>query len=79
MPVNTLFCEGNSQSIVLIAPGDQHILLRRNGSLYHVKLKSGPVVNRHRPSVDVLFRSAAHKIMPLESSAIKLMELVSGD
>ncbi|QJD96530.1 chemotaxis response regulator protein-glutamate methylesterase [Mucilaginibacter robiniae] len=44
---------------VLIAPGNQHILLKRNGSHYFVTLNSGPLVNRHRPSVDVLFRSAA--------------------
>jgi two-component system chemotaxis response regulator CheB len=44
---------------VLIAPGDRHLLLRRNGSRYDVALKDGPLVTRHRPSVDVLFRSAA--------------------
>jgi len=44
---------------VLIAPGDQHLLLKRNGNRYFVELKEGPLVCRHRPSVDVLFRSAA--------------------
>ncbi|GAB4529891.1 MAG: chemotaxis response regulator protein-glutamate methylesterase [Roseibium sp.] len=44
---------------VLIAPGDRHIMLERRGALYYVKVKSGPLVSRHRPSVDVLFRSAA--------------------
>ncbi|WP_438752420.1 protein-glutamate methylesterase/protein-glutamine glutaminase [Pararhizobium sp. O133] len=44
---------------VLIAPGDQHILLERQGARYHVSVKTGPLVSRHRPSVDVLFRSAA--------------------
>ncbi|OBZ92603.1 chemotaxis protein CheY [Pararhizobium polonicum] len=44
---------------VLIAPGDQHMLLERQGARYHVSVKTGPLVSRHRPSVDVLFRSAA--------------------
>jgi two-component system chemotaxis response regulator CheB len=44
---------------VLIAPGDSHMLLERQGARYHVSVKSGPLVSRHRPSVDVLFRSAA--------------------
>ena len=43
----------------LIAPGGRHMLLKRNGSQYHVEVVDGPVVNRHRPSVDVLFRSVA--------------------
>ena len=43
----------------LIAPGNYHTLLKRSGSRYYVEIKSGPLVNRHRPSVDVLFRSAA--------------------
>jgi two-component system chemotaxis response regulator CheB len=44
---------------VLIAPGDRHILLKRSGVRYYVEVKDGPLVCRHRPSVDVLFRSAA--------------------
>jgi two-component system, chemotaxis family, protein-glutamate methylesterase/glutaminase len=44
---------------VLIAPGSQHMLLRRSGSRYYVQLCNGPLVSRHRPSVDVLFRSVA--------------------
>jgi two-component system chemotaxis response regulator CheB len=44
---------------VLIAQGNRHMLLHRNGVRYHVNLKDGPLVSRHRPSVDVLFRSAA--------------------
>jgi two-component system chemotaxis response regulator CheB len=44
---------------VLIAPGDKHMLLERQGARYYVSVKSGPLVSRHRPSVDVLFRSAA--------------------
>ncbi len=44
---------------VLIAPGDHHLLLERRGARYHVAVRPGPLVSRHRPSVDVLFRSAA--------------------
>ncbi len=43
----------------LIAPGNHHLLLRRSGARYYVEIKEGPLVCRHRPSVDVLFRSAA--------------------
>nr|Q21ZZ9.2 RecName: Full=Protein-glutamate methylesterase/protein-glutamine glutaminase 2 [Rhodoferax ferrireducens T118] len=43
----------------LIAPGGKHMLLRRNGAQYSVEVLDGPLVNRHRPSVDVLFRSVA--------------------
>jgi two-component system, chemotaxis family, protein-glutamate methylesterase/glutaminase len=44
---------------VLIAPGNKHMLLRRSGARYYVNIKDGPLVNRHRPSVDVMFRSVA--------------------
>ncbi len=43
----------------LIAPGNKHMLLKRSGARYYVDVKTGPLVSRHRPSVDVLFRSAA--------------------
>lgn len=43
----------------LIAPGNRHLLLKRSGARYFVELRDGPLVSRHRPSVDVLFRSAA--------------------
>jgi two-component system chemotaxis response regulator CheB len=43
----------------LIAPGGRHILLKRNGAQYVVEVIDGPLVNRHRPSVDVMFRSVA--------------------
>jgi two-component system chemotaxis response regulator CheB len=43
----------------LIAPGNHHMLLKRSGARYYVEIKDGPLVSRHRPSVDVLFRSAA--------------------
>lgn len=44
---------------VLIAPGNKHLLLKRAGARYYVEVKTGPLVSRHRPSVDVLFRSTA--------------------
>jgi two-component system chemotaxis response regulator CheB len=44
---------------VLIAPGDRHMAIRRSGARYFVSLLDTPPVNRHRPSVDVLFHSAA--------------------
>jgi two-component system chemotaxis response regulator CheB len=43
----------------LIAPGNKHTLLKRSGARYYVEVKDGPLVSRHRPSVDVVFRSAA--------------------
>ncbi|NMC59133.1 MAG: chemotaxis response regulator protein-glutamate methylesterase [Candidatus Methanofastidiosa archaeon] len=53
----------NGDSVIrgraLIAPGNKHMLLRRSGAKYYVEVKDGPLVNRHRPSVDVLFRSTA--------------------
>lgn len=47
------------EGVALIAPGNQHLLLRRSGARYFVEVKPGPLVNRHRPSVDVMFRSVA--------------------
>ena len=44
---------------VLIAPGGKHMLVKRSGAIYYVEIIDGPLVNRHRPSVDVLFRSVA--------------------
>lgn len=53
----------NGDSVIrgraLIAPGNYHLLLKRSGARYYVEIKEGPLVSRHRPSVDVLFRSAA--------------------
>jgi two-component system chemotaxis response regulator CheB len=49
---------------VLIAPGNKHTLLKRSGARYFVDVKDGPLVCRHRPSVDVLFRSAARYAGP---------------
>src|ERR1700712_5667800 len=44
---------------VLIAPGNRHTLLKRSGARYFVEVREGPLVSRHRPSVDVLFRSTS--------------------
>jgi two-component system chemotaxis response regulator CheB len=49
---------------VLIAPGDKHLLVQRSGAQYRVEVREGPLVSRHRPSVDVLFRSAARAAGP---------------
>ncbi|MFO7827147.1 MAG: chemotaxis response regulator protein-glutamate methylesterase [Bacteroidales bacterium] len=53
----------NNDSVIrgraLIAPGNYHTLVKRSGARYFVEVKEGPLVNRHRPSVDVLFRSTA--------------------
>lgn len=46
--------------LVLIAPGGRHMQLRRSGAQYRVSVSDGPPVNRHKPSVDVLFRSVAN-------------------
>ncbi|GGX47112.1 protein-glutamate methylesterase/protein-glutamine glutaminase [Undibacterium squillarum] len=45
--------------LALVAPGGKHMQLRRNGAQYQVDIFDGPPVNRHKPSVDVLFRSVA--------------------
>jgi two-component system chemotaxis response regulator CheB len=52
------------QGRALIAPGNRHTLLRRSGAHYVVEVIDGPLVSRHRPSVDVLFRSAAQTAGP---------------
>ena len=44
---------------VLIAPGGRHMLLQRSGAQDLVQVRDGPMINRHKPSVDVLFRSVA--------------------
>ncbi len=43
----------------LIAPGNRHMLLKRSGARYFVEVRDGPLVCRHRPSIDVMFRSVA--------------------
>ena len=45
--------------VALVAPGNRHMVLRRSGGSYLVKIKNGPLVHYQRPSVDVLFRSVA--------------------
>jgi two-component system chemotaxis response regulator CheB len=51
--------DGVIRGRALIAPGNKHMLLKRSGARYYVELKDGPLVNRHKPSVDMLFRSTA--------------------
>jgi two-component system, chemotaxis family, protein-glutamate methylesterase/glutaminase len=46
----------------LIAPGNHHLLVQRSGSAYIAQVADGPLVSRHRPSVDVLFRSVAKSV-----------------
>ncbi len=60
--VNVKEAENNDSVLrgrVLIAPGSQHMILKRSGARYFVETRQGPLVSRHRPSVDVLFRSTA--------------------
>lgn len=45
--------------VALIAPGSKHLLLRRSGARYYAEVKDGPLVNQHKPSVDVMFRSVS--------------------
>lgn len=60
----------------LIAPGNMHTMLERSGARYYVSVKPGPLVSRHRPSVDVLFRSAARSA---GSNAIGIIMTGMGD
>jgi two-component system chemotaxis response regulator CheB len=52
------------QGVALIAPGGKHMIVNKGPRGYFVKIKDGPPVNRHIPSVDVLFRSAANTLGP---------------
>lgn len=61
---------------VLIAPGGKHMLLERQGARYLVSVREGPLVSRHRPSVDVLFRSAARSA---GSNAVGIIMTGMGD
>jgi two-component system chemotaxis response regulator CheB len=45
--------------VALVAPGNKHLVVKRSGARYLAEVKDGPRVNRHRPSVDVMFRSVA--------------------
>lgn len=59
-----------------IAPGDKHLLVERSGARYYCRLNDGPAVSRHKPSVDVLFRSVAQNVGP---NAIGVMLTGMGD
>ena len=60
----------------LIAPGNRHMLLNRRGAHYVVEVSGGPLVSRHRPSVDVLFRSVARSSI---SNAVGVILTGMGD
>jgi len=62
--------------LALIAPGGKHLLLSRHADYYSVEVVDGPPVNRHRPSVDVLFRSVAQSAGP---NAIGIIMTGMGD
>ena len=70
----------NGDSVVrgqaLIAPGNHHCMVKRSGARYYVEIKDGPLVSRHRPSVDVLFRSAARYV---GSNALGIIMTGMGD
>ena len=57
-------CDGDKveRGKVLISPSDQHMMLKLVGNEYAVTMNSGELVNRHWPSVDVLFRSVANLV-----------------
>jgi two-component system chemotaxis response regulator CheB len=55
---------------VYIAPGDRHLIIERDGARYRCRLSDGPHVNRHRPSVDVMFRSVAQNVGPNATGVI---------
>jgi two-component system, chemotaxis family, protein-glutamate methylesterase/glutaminase len=59
-----------------IAPGDKHLIVERSGARFYCNLNDGPLVNRHKPSVDVLFRSVAQNVGP---NAIGVMLTGMGD
>ena len=61
---------------VYIAPGNKHLLVKRDGARYICHLNNGPPVNRHRPSVDVMFRSVAENVGP---NAISVLLTGMGD
>ncbi len=60
----------------LIAPGNRHLTVRMSGARFYADVKDGPTVNRHRPSVDVLFRSVAKQVGP---NAIGIIMTGMGD
>jgi len=50
------------QGVALIAPGDMHMLVKKAGNKYRVQLRGGPRISRHKPSVDVLFKTVAQSV-----------------
>lgn len=58
------------RGLALLAPGDRHVVLRRSARGLAVDVVGGPMVSRHRPSVDVLFRSAARIAGPLATGVL---------
>lgn len=61
-PLNVMEAKDGDQlrpGSVFIAPGDRHLVIKRSGAKYFCHLDDGPEVNRHKPSVDVMFRSVA--------------------
>lgn len=64
----TVYEAGDGQQIlpghVYIAPGNRHMMIERSGARYICRLSDGPPVNRHRPAVDVMFRSVAQNVGP---------------
>lgn len=74
-------CEAQDGQLILpghayIAPGGRHLLVVKDGARYRCKLSDGEAVNRHRPSVDVLFRSVAQAAGP---NAVSVMLTGMGD
>lgn len=69
-------CERLEGGTVLIAPGNHHMILHRHGGGYRVEIRGGPYVARHRPSVDVLFRSVA---IAAECNALGVLMTGMGD
>jgi len=59
-----------------IAPGDKHLVIERSGARFYCHLNDGPPVSRHKPSVDVLFRSVAQNV---GANAIGVMLTGMGD
>ncbi len=64
------------KGVAIIAPGNKHMVLKTRGTGYYVQIKHGKLVNRHRPSVDVLFRSVA---IAAERNAIAVLMTGMGD
>lgn len=74
-------CQAEDGQLILpghayLAPGDKHLIVRRSGEQFYCELNDGPLVNRHKPSVDVLFRSMAQNV---GANAIGIMLTGMGD